>query len=166
MGVHETLAMIDLVGTTRLKGVVLVDDWVWTNVPNRQAYFSRSLADMARDRAAFTEAFVRGMYRMPQESPYIARIVRSVLETPTPTAYSLMASTYLLGRTDWRDVLNRIDRPLLFVGTPGTRVDGDTVRARVPSAQIEIFTQAGHAVFADEPARFNTTLEGFLTRIR
>jgi microsomal epoxide hydrolase len=45
------------------------------------------------------------------------------------------------------------------------RETADTVRARVPDAQVEIFEDAGHAIFIDEPGRFNRVLERFVQRL-
>jgi len=46
------------------------------------------------------------------------------------------------------------------------REAADTVRARVRDAEVEIFEKAGHAVFVDEPERFNRVVERFVQRLR
>ena len=48
----------------------------------------------------------------------------------------------------------------------GMREAADTVRARVRDAEVEIFEKAGHAVFVDEPERFNRVVERFVQRLR
>jgi len=40
------------------------------------------------------------------------------------------------------------------------------VRNHVHDAQVEIFENAGHALFVDEPDHFNRVLEDFLKRLR
>jgi len=59
-----------------------------------------------------------------------------------------------------------VDRPLLFVGSALMRETADTIRAHVRDAQIEIFENAGHALFVDEPDHFNQVLADFLRRLR
>ena len=165
MGVPEALEMVEQFGTDGIAGLVLVDNFVY--VPPPVAVFMDTLLfHLLRDRPVFTQMFVQSMYRTPQDSAYLARITRASLSTPTTTAYTLLASTFATGRRDWRPGLDRVDRPLLFVGTARMRETGDTVRAHVRDAQVEIFENAGHALFVDEPDHFNQVLEGFLRRLR
>ncbi len=115
LAVPEILHLIEHHGTDRLAGIVLVDGMVsidaWAS-----AFVDTMLVDLLRDRRNSTEEFVRSMYRTPQAEHYLERITRASLATPTPTAYTLMASTFLLGDADWRPALSLVDRPLLFMG--------------------------------------------------
>jgi microsomal epoxide hydrolase len=163
LGVIEILQMIERFGTGDIAALVCVDGLIWvTPNSNTAAFFDSALVGMLRDRRNFTAAFVRGMYHTHRNAAYLARITRAALSTPTPTAYTLMASAYAVGRRDWRPALGHVDRPVLFVGTPFTRETADTVRARVPATRVEILERAGHAVFVDDPERFNRILESFL----
>ena len=167
LGVVEVLQLVERFGTADIAGLVLVDGLIWVTPNSDFAMFVDStLVRILRDRRTFTAAFVHGMYRTPQDPHYLARVTRAALTTPTPTAYTLFASAYALGRRDWRSALTRVDRPVLCVGTPFMRETADTVRARVPGSEVEIFEHAGHAVFVDEPERFNRTLERFIQRLR
>ena len=166
LGVAEILEMIEQSGTDRVAGVVLVDGLVWTvDRPGIATMFQNILVAIAGDRRAFTTQFVRGMYRTPQDSAYLRRITEASLKTPTPIAYTLIASTYSVGRRDWRPGLARVDRPLLYIGTPATASDAEAIRTAVAGAQIETFDQAGHALFVDDPERFNGVLGSFLRRL-
>ena len=167
LGVHEVLQLVEQSGTERLAGIVLVDDFIWTTPESgRAAYFESSLERLLRDRPAFTVEFVRGMYRRPQEAEYLHGIVEASLLTPTPTAYTLLAGAYVLGRRDWRPALRRIDRPLLYVASTATTADAEEVLKVVPGAEVETFADAGHALFVDDAVRFNRVLESFLRKIR
>jgi microsomal epoxide hydrolase len=159
--------MIERFGTGDVAALVFVDGLVWvTPNSNNAAFFDSALVGMVRDRRTFTAAFVRGMYRTRRDPAYLERITRAALSTPTPTAYTLMASAYAVGPRDWRPALTRVDRPVLFVGTGFTRETADTVRARVPGTRVEILEHAGHAVFVDDAERFNRILESFLQGLR
>jgi len=167
LGVVEVLRLVERFGTADIAGLVLVDGLIWVT-PNSsiEAFFDSALVHLLRDRRAFTATFVRGMYRTPQDPRYLERITRAALSTPTPTAYTILASAYAVGGRDWRSALSRVDRPVLCVGTGFMREAADTVRARVRDAEVEIFEKAGHAVFVDEPERFNRVVERFVQRLR
>ena len=167
MGAPEALELVEQFGTQDIAGLVLVDNFVWVPQGSPLAGFMDTLLfHLLRDRPVLTATFVRGMYRTPQDSTYLARITRTSLSTPTTTAYTLLASTFATGRRDWRPALDKLDRPLLFVGSALMRETADTVRNHVHDAQVEIFENAGHALFVDEPDHFNRVLEDFLKRLR
>jgi pimeloyl-ACP methyl ester carboxylesterase len=42
----------------------------------------------------------------------------------------------------------------------------DTVKNHVKDAQVEIFENAGHALFVDEAEHFNMVLENFVRKLR
>ena len=167
MGVPDALQLVDQYGTQDIAGLVLVDNFVQVPQTSQLAAFMDTLLyHLLRDRPVFTATFVRGMYRTPQDSAYLGRITRTSLSTPTTTAFTLLASTFATGRRDWRPALDKVDRPLLFVGSALMRETADTIRAHVHDAQVEIFEKAGHALFVDEPDHFNQVLEDFLRRLR
>ena len=116
--------------------------------------------ELQADRKGVTDRFVRGMYKRPQPEDYLQRVMAASLRVPTNTAVTLGASFAAVG--DWRKILPDIDRPLLFVVTEPQRKQAEGVSADVPSARVEVFEQAGHALFVDEPDRFNRLLEDFL----
>ena len=167
MGVPDALQLVDQYGTQDIAGLVLVDNFMQVPQTSQLAAFMDTLLyHLLRDRPVFTATFVRGMYRTPQDSAYLGRITRTSLSTPTTTAFTLLASTFATGRRDWRPALDKVDRPLLFVGSALMRETADTIRAHVHDAQVEIFEKAGHALFVDEPDHFNQVLEDFLRRLR
>ncbi len=167
LGVAEALELVERFGTADIAGLVLVDGLIWVS-PNSSAaaFVDSTLVRLLRDRRTFTAAFVRDMYRTQRDRQYLAHLTRVALSTPTPTAYTLFASAYAVGRRDWRSALCRVDRPVLCIGTGFMREAADTVRVTVPDAQVEIFEHAGHAIFVDEPERFNRVLERFVERLR
>ena len=86
---------------------------------------------------------------------------------PTSTAVALLVSYW--GR-DWRPVLEKLDTHVLYAITPNSPGilhsvslvrQGEMLKAKLPSARVELFPEAGHVLFADEPERFNAVLEEF-----
>ena len=162
MGALQVLTAVEQFGTGWLSAVVLVDEVLgyspnaWMD-PRRRG---KGRLELQADRKGVTDRFVRGMYKRPQPEDYLQRIMTESLRTPTNTAVTLGASFSAVG--DWRKILPNIDRPLLFVVTEPQRKQAEGVSADVPSARVEVFERAGHALFVDEPDRFNRLLEDFL----
>lgn len=165
MGVPEVLDCVEQFGTDDIAGVVLVDNFVFVPPP-LASFMDTLLYHVLRDRPLFTATFVKSMYRTPQDSAYLARITRASLSVPTTTAYTLLSSTFASGRRDWRAGLDKLDRPLLFIGSAAMREMADTVRDHVKDVQVEIFENAGHALFVDEPDHFNQVLDAFVKRLQ
>lgn len=164
MGVPEVLECVEQFGTADIAGVVLVDNFVFVPPPFA-TFMDTLLYHVLRDRPVFTAMFVKSMYRTPQDSAYLARITRASLSVPTTTAYTLLSSTFASGRRDWRAALDKLDRPLLFVGSAPMREMSDTVKNHVKDTQVEIFETAGHALFVDEAEHFNMVLENFVRKL-
>jgi microsomal epoxide hydrolase len=161
MGVAELLTLVRDHGTAAVRALVLVDGWVGRDPdPKIAAQVLARIRALQTQRAEFTDGLVRSMFRRPQTKALIQAIVEASLRMPTNSAAALLAGVYAVG--DWRPILTKIDRPVLYVGRGGSTPQAKEVLARLPSARIEIFEDAGHALFVDEPARFNQVLEKFL----
>ena len=164
MGALQVLTAVEQFGTGWLGAVVLVDEVLgyppnaWIN-PRR---LGKRRLELQSDRKGVTDRFVRGMYKRPQPEEYLQRIMAASLRTPTNTAVTLGASFAAVG--DWRKILSKVDRPLLFVVTEPQRNQAEGVSADLPAARVEVFERAGHALFVDEPHRFNRLLENFLVQ--
>jgi microsomal epoxide hydrolase len=107
--------------------------------------------------------FVRAIIKSEQPPEYLARLTASALRTPPATARSLLAIPY--PRTFWRSAVYGTRKPLLFVVTPSLRGQAETLRRKRQGTSIEVFAGAGHALFVDEPDRFNALLDAFLDRV-
>jgi non-heme chloroperoxidase len=161
LGVSELLTYVDNFGTSTIQGLVLIDGFVGHDPqPNPGPRVNDWLADLQKDRKNFTEQFVRGMFRKRYPETYYAAIVSASLKTPTNTAFTLIGN-YYVADIDQRPILQKLDRPLLFVAS--TQEDqAEMVERIVPNARIELFNNAGHALFVDEAQRFNGLLQEFL----
>jgi len=54
---------------------------------------------------------------------------------------------------------------VLYVVTPRFAEQAEIVQRRAQHAEVAVFKGAGHALFVDEPARFNRTVERFLAQL-
>jgi non-heme chloroperoxidase len=160
MGVREVLTYVGASGTKRIAALALVEGNLWPQGPLEPTL--ENLRRMQADRKPFTRDFVKSMYVQPQTDAYIDRVTEMSLKTPTDAAAMLMFANAFGTDTDMRPLFGKIDRPVLFVGVPSKKPQGDTLRAAVPSARIEYVEGAGHALFVDQAATFNAMLEDFI----
>jgi len=159
MGATEILSCVDRFGSDLMSGLVLVDVFIVQPEWMEQEVRRMSL-DLLRDRTGAIDRYVRGMFRTPQEEGYITWLVNACLGTPADTAVALMED--FLRQPDWRPVLRRLNRPLLYAAQEGLRGEAHLLRENLPGAQVEIFEAAGHALFVEEADRFNDLLERFI----
>jgi non-heme chloroperoxidase len=83
---------------------------------------------------------------------------------PTDTAVAVSVNT--ITRADWRPAIARLDRPVLIACETATKGPAaDLIKSLVPSARVELFDNAGHALFLDDPGRFDEVLEDFLKHL-
>ena len=163
--VTEVASYIDQFGTETLAGLVLVNgiagrDYDEATLSGLLAY-SNSLQ---LDRQKATDRFVRGLYKKPQSEDYIRRMTRATLRMPTNSAVALILGGIA---SDNRPALSKIDKPTLIVVAmvrPWMPFYED-MQKRIRGARLEVFEEAGHALFVDEAARFNTLLDGFLNTL-
>ena len=65
-------------------------------------------------------------------------------------------------RERWRRTVNAFRKPLLYAVTPQFAGQAQRLKANRPATRVELFENAGHALFVDEPERFNALLTDFL----
>ena len=106
--------------------------------------------------------FVASMYRTPQTPDYLDRLARDAQRMPVEASIRLLS--YPRPREFWRNALYATRRPVLYAVTPRFRGQANLVAQRHPAASIDIYEDAGHALFVDQAARFNTRLESFMAR--
>lgn len=161
LGVPEALTYVEQFGTTSLHALVLVDGRIGSDPnPEQSAQMWGWLTQLQVNRRQHAEQFVPWMFKKAQPEAYIKKLIATSLKTPTNTAFTLVANVFA-GR-DWRPVLPKIDKPVLYVVQPELKSQAEMLKEKLPSARIEIFAEAGHALFVDEAERFNAVLEDFL----
>jgi len=161
LAVKELAAYVKQFGCDTIAGLVLVDGAAGLDP---QPDLIRATLDrflrLQRDRPTEAARFVRGMYKKPQAPEYLDRITRASLRTPTNTAVALMLE-YVA--SDFRPDLAKISRPTLIVATTGPYAyTMEDMQKRIPSSQLKFMDGVGHALFVDDPQRFNALLEDFL----
>jgi microsomal epoxide hydrolase len=108
------------------------------------------------------KAFVRGMFLRPQPPSYLERLTEATLRTPLDASRLLLA--YPVPRSYWREAVYATRVPVLYVIRPRWVAQGENLMRNRPNTEMEVFTDAGHALFVDDAARFNSVTEAFLRR--
>jgi non-heme chloroperoxidase len=64
---------------------------------------------------------------------------------------------------DFSPGLARMNRPVLFMYQPETQLTADYLKLKLrDNVRLEQFDGDGHALFVDDPEKFNHVLENFL----
>ena len=164
LGVLDALAMIAAGGAPRVAGLVLVDNSVGEGpAPTRPP---ASVAKAGRARPTCDEAlmrqFVAGLFVTAQDAAFIQALTQATLITPKWAADRLRR--YDVPRVFWKTTLYATQMPVLYVVRPRWRAQAESVVRNHPQAETSIFEGAGHALFVDEPERFNALVLDFLHR--
>ncbi len=161
MAVSEIVSYLDQFGTDGVAGVVLVDGLVGFDLNSKAvkdglAYWS----EYQKDRPKNTHEFVRGMFRQPQSEEYLENLTKASLRTPTNTVMTLVHNMIV---QDFRPVLPYIKVPTLICSVNSSWLASILEEKElIQGARLEVFEDAGHALFVDQPEKFNHILEGFL----
>ncbi len=162
LGVLDTLAYVNSAGQDHVAGLVLVDNSVGEDPAPTPAPAAHGAHTAAHGKPTPRAAFVRGMFRTPQDPAFIGRLTQVSLRTPEPAARALRA--YPWPRAAWRKALHSVARPVLYVVRPHLEAQARNLVATDPFAESVLFPRAGHALFVDEPERFDAVVSDFLAR--
>lgn len=78
----------------------------------------------------------------------------------------IAASVGAIAREDWRPAIRKLNRPVLVVCETAMKSQAaDPVKSIAPSTRVELFEDAGHALFVDDADRFNAVMEDFLKHL-
>lgn len=165
LGVLDALAYVTQAGDRRVAGLVLIDNSIGEDPAPRPAPKPASKPGRGGptpDDAASMRAFVRGLFETPQDPAFLDQLTAASLHTPEAVARALRA--YDEPRSFWRDAVYSVRRPVLYAVRPRWRAQGEALARKHPSAELSVFEGAGHALFVDQPDRFDAVLSDFLKR--
>jgi non-heme chloroperoxidase len=161
LGALEVLEYAHRFGEDKLAGMVLVDSSVGElPVPPPEGSF---LEDLRRDRDKELNDFVHAMYAKPRLGSEQAALLKDVKRMSLDNSIALLSSG--IPREHWKECAHAFKKPLLYVVTPQFEEQARNLQKNRPATQIEIFSDAGHALFVDEPQRFNALMLDFAESI-
>jgi len=161
LGAIESLQYVHMFGSDRLEGMVLVDTSVGEEpAPKPGGDFKQRLRGN-RDQAL--RDFMRAIFVKPPRDTEVADLVKVAKRMPLDESLALL--DYPFERVHWRNIARTFKKPLLYVVTPQFEAQAANLKKNRPGTQVEVFKKAGHALFADEPERFNQLIEKFAQKI-
>ena len=158
LGALEALHFVHRHGADRLAGLVLVDSSVGEDpTPPPAGDFLEALRC---DRRSTLARFVREMFRSPRSDAELAALTDSALRMPLDASLALFPRS--MPREHWRDITRAFRKPLMYVVTEQFAAQAQNLLRHRPGTRVEIFEAAGHALFVDDPDRFNRLLLAFV----
>jgi microsomal epoxide hydrolase len=108
---------------------------------------------------------VRSLFKQPHPDMDVEGIVKAVLRTPVDTGVVMLIAD-IFG-ADRMPALAKLDKPALVIAASSSPllVRQKEMAAKIPRAKFLAIDDAGHAVFVDQPQRFNEALKGFLAAL-
>lgn len=171
LGVMEVLDYLARYKPVNVAGLVLIDNSIGEGRPSASASTSSksppTTAEPAPDpeeRAAYLKRFTLGLTKKPMSPDMFESIFTSARQVPYAAARELINKPY--PREYWRDTLLAQKVPILYAIRPQFEGQGKLLCEKRPTlARMEVFSNAGHALFIDEPARFNRVVDTFVSKV-
>lgn len=161
MACGEIMRYVEQFGDDELGGIVLVDALLPPaanpNVLPILHYFTRLLQT---DRNQAIKEFLQVWYKTEQHESYLRDVTLASERTPTTTAVTLMHN--MLANNDFADAFARVSRPVLFAYQPLLQEGANYLKSVLGDrVKLERFDAAGHALFVDDPTRFDSMIDAF-----
>ena len=157
LGAIESLQYVYMYGPGRLAGMVLVDSSVGEEpAPPPGDTFLQALRE---DRDKSLDGFVRAIFKTARSDAEVAAMVEEAKRMSVDQSIALLS--YPFPRTHWKDIAHAFTKPLLYVVTPQFAEQAANLQKHRPGTEVEVFTEAGHTLFVDEPERFNALIRKF-----
>jgi non-heme chloroperoxidase len=170
-GVQDTAAYVERYGTKDLAGIVLVDAAVSDGADGMVAR-SQETAEQFKMFAVYQahqkeylEGMMHAIISKPQSDGVIERLVSTGMKTPSDIGVGmLVADMFGVNRTP---ALKKIECPTLIIAsTKSFELPRQQEAANeIPHARFEKIDDAAHAVFVDQPDRFDELLKNFLANV-
>jgi len=170
-GVEDIAAFINRYGTGDLSGIVLVDAAISPGAQDMALRGAQQTATQLKtyvDYLAHQQEYLNGMMRAivskPQSNDAIQQLVTTALKTPPDIGVAMrIADTFGVSRMS---ALKKIDCPTLSIASAksGSQAQQQAQAKQISGARFEKVEDAAHAVFLDQPDRFNELVTSFVAK--
>ena len=167
-GVQDIAAYVERYGTKDLAGIVLVDaavsdgtDGMATRAQETAAQFKMFAVYQAHQKE-YLDGMMRAIISKPPSDDAIEGLVSTGMRTPPDVGVAmLIADMFGVNRTP---ALKKIDCPTLIIASAksGELARQQAAANQIPRARLEKVEDAAHAVFVDQPDRFDELLKNFV----
>lgn len=170
-GVQDVAAYVERYGTKDLAGIVLVDAAVSDGAdgiaarPQETAAQFKMFAIYQAHQQEYLSGMMRAIISKPQSDETIEQLVNIGMKTPPDIGVAmLVADMFGVNRTP---ALKKIDCPTLIIASAKSDelARQQAAATHIPHARFEKIEDAAHAVFLDQPDRFNDLLRSFVGKL-
>ncbi len=167
-GAQDVAAYLQQFGADSVVGVVFVDSPVSAGPGGVEIHKEASKASWsgmslyARFPKEYSEGMLHAIFKKPLSDDQFQRLLKAILQTPTDTGVSMLAMD--LYGADRRPALSKLNKPALVVASAESQeLDAQKeMAASIPGAKFVAIEVAAHAVFVDQPGKFDEALLSFL----
>ena len=159
----ESLQAVQRFGERRIAALALVDSSVGEGPATRGDGSAAFRQRLREDRPAALRDFAAAIFSRPPPAAEVARLAEAMQRMPLDASLALL--DYGLPREHWRAIARGFRKPLLYAYTPQYAPQAKLLKAARPATVLASFPRAGHALFVDEPERFNDELARFLAAL-
>jgi non-heme chloroperoxidase len=157
LGAIESLQYISMFGAQRIAGLVIVDSSVGEEpAPPPGRSF---IKELRKERDKTLDEFVRAIFKTTRPQVEIDELVRSANRMTLEDSISLLS--YPFPRAHWKEIAHSFTKPFLYAVTLQFEAQARNLQKNRTGTQVEVFREAGHALFVDEPERFNAVVQKF-----
>jgi microsomal epoxide hydrolase len=161
LGAIESLQYVHMFGAERVAGMVLVDSSVGEEpAPPPGGEFTKRLRT---ERDKMLREFTRAIFAKAPPQTELEALVTGAKRMALKDSLALLA--YPFEREHWKRIVHAFDKPLFYIVTPQYEAQAQNLKKNRPETQIEVFRDAGHALFHDQPERFNNLTEDFAASV-
>jgi non-heme chloroperoxidase len=167
-GAQDVAAYVQEFGSDSVGGVVFVDSVVSAGPAAIELHKEASKAELsgmslyARHPKEFSEGMLHAIFKKPLPDEYFQKLLKALLQTPTDTGVAMLAMD-MFG-VDRRPALSKVNKPALVIASAESEelAAQKEMAASIPGAKFLVIEDAAHAVFVDQPEKFDAALAGFL----
>jgi microsomal epoxide hydrolase len=166
-GVQDLAAYVQRYGTADIAGIVFVDAAVSqgsVTPPDVAAQQARMMEIYRVNQREYLAGMMATIISTPQPPGFLEGLINTAMITPPAIGVEMLNADFGVDR---RPALARIDKPTLIIasGRSGELYEQRAMAEAIPCAHIEVIADASHAVFLDQPERFNARVSAFLDQV-
>jgi len=170
-GVQDVAAYVERYGSNDLAGIVLVDAAISDGAdgiaarPQETAAQFKMFAVYQAHQKEYLGGMMRAIISKPGGDDAIARLVETGMKTPADIGVAmLIADMFGVNRTP---ALKKIDCPTLIIASAKSDelARQQAAANQIPHARLEKIEDAAHAVFLDQPDRFDELVKSFVAKL-
>lgn len=170
-GVQDVAAYALAFNGESVAGYVLVDSAVGAGPaaavaqPEQLKQMLERLAIYSQYQPQYLRGMMNAIIRSPQGRARIDEFVEIGMRTPPDLGIGMLMLDFVA--VDRRGALDKFNRPTLVIAAADAGdLEGQRESARrIKGARIEVIADAGHALFLDQPQKFNDLLADFLRQV-